>query len=190
MMSNVEDLQARVSGFVTSKMEAINHALHLSDQFVISCGTVTLDVNRSKVLLIRWRKTNEIFLPKGRKDVNESLTDAAIRETFEETGVQPRILPARINTLATSQESTSGLFTEPIAVSHRMREGILKIIFWYIAESDSTQTPAKWTGQEDEDFDTIWEDYGNINSTITFAEDQRIVWAAIDTVHRRGTQAV
>ncbi|RGP64308.1 nudix domain-containing [Fusarium sporotrichioides] len=173
-------------------MESIGQTLHLSDQFVISCGTVTLDVERSKILLIRWRKTDEIFLPKGRKDVNESLEKTALRETFEETGVQAQLLPAAINTLATtpsSQNCPSGLATEPIAVSQRMHNGILKIIFWYITSADSTITPVQGTQQPDEQFDTIWEDLSNIDSTISFLDDQRIVRAAIDAVQRGVTQA-
>ncbi|GKU07527.1 nudix protein [Fusarium langsethiae] len=173
-------------------MESIGQTLHLSDQVVISCGTVTLDVERSKVLLIRWRKTDEIFLPKGRKDVNKSLEKTALRETFEETGVQAQLLPTAINILAatpSSQNCPSGLATELIAVSQRMHNGILKIIFWYIASADSTITPVQGTQQQDEEFDTIWEDLSNIDSTIPFLDDQRIVRAAIDAVQRGVTQA-
>ncbi|KAM3520468.1 hypothetical protein MY4038_009417, partial [Beauveria bassiana] len=61
-------------------------SLHFSDDFVISCGTVTVDIPESRVLLIRSRGTGEYYLPKGRKDIHESLEEAALRETWEETG--------------------------------------------------------------------------------------------------------
>lgn len=91
----------------------------LSEAFVISCGTITLDVLERKVLLIRWKNNGEIFLPKGRKNIGESLEDAAIRETYEETGFQVAIAPLRVPTLATPgtavDEQVDGLNTEPIA---------------------------------------------------------------------------
>jgi 8-oxo-dGTP pyrophosphatase MutT (NUDIX family) len=64
----------------------MNRSLHLYESFVISCGTVTLDIDRSKVLVIYLRKTGEYYLPKGRKDVGEQLEATAVRETYEETG--------------------------------------------------------------------------------------------------------
>lgn len=82
-------------------MSKSDRTLHFSDAFVISCGTVTLDLKARKVLLIRWRDKNEHLLPKGRKDVGETLEQAALRETYEETGYRVRLLPLEISTLAT-----------------------------------------------------------------------------------------
>ena len=161
--------------------------LYFSDQFAISCGTVSLDVDRSKVLLVRWRKTGEYFLPKGRKDVDEPLLQTARRETFEETGIRVQLLPVAIDTLATfpsslAQVDRPKLVTEPIAVSQRIVNGTLKIIFWYVAAADSTTAPEEGTQQEDEDFDTIWADFDNVLRTLSFDDDQRIAQAAIAAV--------
>lgn len=57
-------------------------SLHLASDFTISCGTVAVDLQRSKILLVKWLKNGEIFLAKGRKDVGERLEDTAIRETY------------------------------------------------------------------------------------------------------------
>ena len=80
-------------------------AFYPSDRFVISCGTVPLDLTHRKVLLVRMRSTNEILLPKGRKDENECLKTAAARETYEETGFPATILPLNVPTRATNSTS-------------------------------------------------------------------------------------
>lgn len=90
-------------------MSRSDRSLHFSDSFVISCGTVTLDLKARKVLLIRWRDKNEYLLPKGRKDVGETLEQAALRETYEETGYKARLLSLEISTLATSPASESAM---------------------------------------------------------------------------------
>ncbi|SPN97579.1 uncharacterized protein DNG_01091 [Cephalotrichum gorgonifer] len=174
-------------------MASGDRSLHFSDQFAISCGTVSLDVERSKVLLVRSRKTGEYLLPKGRKDVGEPLDQAARRETFEETGIRAQLLPVAIDTLATFPSSLAQidrprLVTEPIAVSQRVANGILKIIFWYVAAADSATVPEEGTQQEGEDFDTFWAEFDDVLSTLSFDDDQRIAQAAIAAV-RRGLPA-
>ncbi|KAM0596712.1 hypothetical protein ACHAPN_004196 [Verticillium nonalfalfae] len=112
----------------------LSRALCFANEFAISCGTVSVDVARAKVLLIRWRKTGEYFLPKGRKDQGETLEKTATRETYEETGIPVQLLPVEIETMATlpssmGSDNNSRAVTEPIAVTQRVNEGILKIIF-------------------------------------------------------------
>ncbi|KAJ4231044.1 hypothetical protein NW759_003025 [Fusarium solani] len=171
-------------------MAPTGKSLHFSNQFVISCGTVSLDVERSKVLLIRWRRTGEYLLPKGRKDIGEPLEETALRETFEETGIRVQLLPMDIDTLATLPSSMKAegrpkAVTEPIAVSQRTtQKGILKIIFWYVAAADSTTVPEEGTQQENEDFDTVWADFDNVASTLSFDDDRSIAQEAIAVVRR------
>jgi 8-oxo-dGTP pyrophosphatase MutT (NUDIX family) len=93
-------------------------AFYSSDRFVISCGTVPLDLTHRKVLLIRMRSKNEFLLPKGRKDENECLKTAAARETYEETGYTATILPLNVPTRVTNRTG-NGEHTEPIAVTQR-----------------------------------------------------------------------
>lgn len=171
-----------------SRMFASKKQLFLSDQFVISCGTVSMDVKRSKVLLIRWRKTGECMLPKGRKDLGEALEQTAKRETFEETGIRVELLPVRFPTLATAPSSLEELpktIIEPIAMTQRTTpHGILKVIFWYVAAADSTSVREEGTQQENEDFDTIWTDFHDIASTLSFDDDRRTAQAAIAAIRR------
>ncbi|KAF4948494.1 hypothetical protein FSARC_13731 [Fusarium sarcochroum] len=173
-------------------MASTNRSLFFSDQFAISCGTVSLDLKQSKVLLIRWRKTGEYMLPKGHKDLGESLERTALRETFEETGVRAQLLPVDIVSLATSvkDEDHPKVITEPIAVSQRMAaNGVLKIIFWYVAVADSTITPEEGTQQENEDFETVWADFENADTTLSHEDDQRIARAAIEAARHGVTPA-
>ena len=75
--------------------------------------------------------------------------------------------------------------TEPIAVSQRTtQKGILKIIFWYVAAADSTAVPEEGTQQENEDFDTVWADFDNVASTLSFDDDRSIAQEAIAVVRR------
>lgn len=50
-------------------------------------GALLYDRNKNSVLLVQ-SAGNFFGLPKGSKEVNESDSDAAIREVFEETGIQ------------------------------------------------------------------------------------------------------
>jgi ADP-ribose pyrophosphatase YjhB (NUDIX family) len=84
-------------------LEEIDRSMsfHPSEATTISCGTVTIDPARQKVLLI-WNKKLKIYqLPKGRKNIGEDMLSAAIRETYEETGVKSTPLRLKIATRAT-----------------------------------------------------------------------------------------
>ncbi|GAD97162.1 hypothetical protein NECHADRAFT_92100 [Paecilomyces variotii No. 5] len=169
-------------------MAILERTLHLSHAFSISCGTVTLDLTHAKVLVIRWKKTGEVFLPKGRKNIGESLEDAALRETYEETGFRVALLPLPIPTLATpaaaigEQPEKPNVVTEPVAVSQRVVNNKLKIIFWFAAQGDATSTPDTGTQQEGEDFESIWVDRDQAVPTLTFDDDRSILQGVISTI--------
>ncbi|KFZ01518.1 hypothetical protein V501_09956 [Pseudogymnoascus sp. VKM F-4519 (FW-2642)] len=158
----------------------------LSEAFVISCGTITIDPVEKKILLIQWKKNGEIFLPKGRKNIGESLQEAAVRETYEETGFRVTILPLQIPTLATpgaTVEQVNELNTEPIAFSQRLTvNDTLKLIFWFSAQGDSTAAADVGTQEEGEDFDPTWVDLDSAIESLTFADDRRVVKRFISLV--------
>lgn len=164
-------------------------SLFFSDQFAISCGTASLDVERSKVLLVRMRRTGEYMLPKGRKDLHETLEQAALRETFEETGIRVELLPVAIETRATTPSAIGPMgrpttVAEPIAVTQRAALDAHKIIFWYVGSADSTTIREEGTQQENEEFDTVWADFVTVGSTLSFDDDRRVVQAAIAAVRK------
>jgi 8-oxo-dGTP pyrophosphatase MutT (NUDIX family) len=147
----------------------------------------------AKVLLIRCRNTGEYLLPKGRKDLGESLEHAATRETFEETGIPVQLLPVNLRTLATLPSSMQGeerprAVIEPFAVSQRVSKGVLKIIFWYIAGGDSASIPDEGTQVEDEDFEPIWVGFDEVGAILSFDDDRRIANEAVGVV--QGGQTV
>ncbi|KAK2750166.1 hypothetical protein FQN57_004662 [Myotisia sp. PD_48] len=134
------------------------------------CGKIPLDPSRSRILLIRWNKTQEIFLPKGRKNIGETLEGAALRETYEETGFRVTLFPLPIPTLATPVDASESLrqlstVTEPFA---------------------TTIEPDTGTQQEGEDFEPIWAELDSGIQSLTFDDDRRIAQAVIDIVSRSG----
>jgi len=156
--------------------------LCLSDDFAISCGTVPIDVTKSKVLLLHYRVTGEIFLPKGRKNIDESLEQAAVRETHEETGYHCELLPLDMPTHATGEPGSTGI-TEPIAVTTRQAR-VLKIMFWYVARVDSCITPDEGTQESGEEFDALWVTADEAIKKLSFDDDKAIVLKALECVQR------
>ncbi|KAK6435123.1 hypothetical protein LTR95_008688 [Oleoguttula sp. CCFEE 5521] len=176
-------------------------SLHLSPSFVLSSGTVTLDVNRRKVLLIRCCNSSETLLPKGRKNKGETLDAAALRETYEETGYRATLLPLAMATLATSEQSTDrraasdgddGLspHTEAVAVTQRSSHRAHKIIFWFAATAESLAMPDADTQQEGENFQASWVSFEESQEKLTFDDDKAVAQYVIDAVasaHRHST---
>ncbi|KJR82655.1 uncharacterized protein SPSK_03539 [Sporothrix schenckii 1099-18] len=74
-----------------------------SERCTVSSGTVCVDPRASKVLIIFNRRLGIWQLPKGRKNIGEDLQSAALRETYEETGVRANLLPLKIRTRSTTQ---------------------------------------------------------------------------------------
>lgn len=72
-----------------------------SHGFMISAGTVTVDLAAKQVLLVFNKRQGVYQLPKGRKDIGEDLLACAVRETLEETGVQVTPLALKVATRAT-----------------------------------------------------------------------------------------
>lgn len=157
--------------------------LDFSDQFVLSSGTVAIDCHRNLVLLLYHRPKREYLLPKGRKSSGESLQAAAQRETWEETGYSCRLLAHNLPTRAT--HPIGPLHTEPIAVQQRLSQGIRKIIFWYVAEVDSSDHQIADTQEEGEDFEVRWVCRKDAPSTMSFEEDRKIVEKALSAVPPR-----
>ncbi len=57
---------------------------YASGDFMLGAGMVIIQPATGKVVVCHDTKTKSYFLPKGRKDVNESLEDTAVREASEE----------------------------------------------------------------------------------------------------------
>jgi hypothetical protein len=165
-------------------------SLHFSTDFCISCGTITIDPRARKVLLIFNRTMGNHQLPKGRKNTNETLEAAAVRETFEETGFRCELLPHEFPHLAPlSPEAEKGsagkgrpLSTEPIAMQQRVSMGAWKVIFWFVAQADSTVAKVEGTQEAYESYVTVWADAASAPGMMSRDGDKEIVTKAIETV--------
>jgi hypothetical protein len=60
------------------------NGMYFASDFMIGAGMVILQPSTMKVVVVYDAQTKSWFLPKGRKDVGESLEQAALREAYEE----------------------------------------------------------------------------------------------------------
>ena len=58
-----------------------------SANFMLGAGMVILQPSTQKVVVVYHQRLKYWFLPRGRKDVGESLESAALREAYEEVSV-------------------------------------------------------------------------------------------------------
>ena len=154
-------------------------SLLFSTDFCISCGTVTLDPSTRRVLLVLSRPTQEYLLPKGRKNASEIFGSAAVRETYEETGVRCSLVAHGFPSLAPEADASS---TEPIAVQQRVSMGKWKLIFWFVATADSNVPPVHGTQEEYELFDTVWVDAAEAAGKLAREDDAEVVRTVVEKV--------
>lgn len=175
-----------------------------SHAITISCGTVTIDPDESKVLLI-WNKRLEIYqLPKGRKDIGEDLLSAAVRETREETGVTPTPLRLKIATRSTlsahdmtkeEREARCGVIEGRF--SHEFvgccsypdpqsATPALKIVFFFVATADSTAPNAGGSPEDRERLEGVWVKASDAARTLRFKAESGIVEKALVDARNSG----
>ncbi|KAG7087750.1 hypothetical protein E1B28_013691 [Marasmius oreades] len=64
-----------------------------SPDFMLGAGMVVIQPATNKMVIIKDTRTKHWILPRGRKDIGESLEQTALREAFEETGYEVDFLP-------------------------------------------------------------------------------------------------
>lgn len=180
----------------------------------MSCGTVTMDLGRAKVLVV-WNSRLKLYqLPKGRRNIEEGMLEAALRETYEETGLRVRPLRLDVATRATPVRKTAptrktngsggggdGRNPNPdVTVGHPSTEFIgaclypdpqsateaLKIVYFFAATADSTATPDVGTQEDWEKLDAKWIPLADVRSTLRFAAEIATVMRAVEDVKRSG----
>lgn len=77
----------------------------------------------------------------------------------------------------------NSLTTEPVAVTQRMtKDGVLKIIFWYVASGNSAEEQEKGTQQENEEgFEARWMRSEDAVKILTFDDDKQITVKALQS---------
>jgi ADP-ribose pyrophosphatase YjhB (NUDIX family) len=167
-----------------------------SDNFMICCGTVTVDIRAKKVLLVHNKKWGIHQLPKGRKNIGEDLLEAALRETREESGTSPTAFSAKIGTMATPANAGSSKpsvmrdveNTEPTAVClyPDPNTGALKLVFYFLAVADSAICGEKSNLEDREKFTTIWASPEQACQLLHFKEDSEVVKKVVKDLKASG----
>jgi ADP-ribose pyrophosphatase YjhB (NUDIX family) len=67
----------------------------------VGCAAVIFDETRKKILLTRRADTGQWCLPSGGMEPGESVTETCIREVFEETGLEVRVI--RLTSICSNQ---------------------------------------------------------------------------------------
>lgn len=133
-----------------------------SELFVESCGAVLFTSSKTadaKVCIVNLQSKNEWMLPKGRRNIDESRKEAALREVAEETGFQCRLLPVTMPTRATAANDppdvldmavTKKDITEPFMCTLReLSDGMgVKVIWWYIAVLEDDAYSRRGPGED------------------------------------------
>lgn len=149
------------------------------------------DMEDLQVCILHHGRTGDFVLPKGRKDTNESLEQAAIRETYEESGYACEPLPCPMFTRAPNPGLYTGLkphveptSTEPFTITLKMqKDGSAKLIFWYLMRvvSNSAQRVAG-TQMPNEDFEPEFVAAREAIEKMTKPDYKSVIKLAVDLV--------
>ncbi|KAK3310780.1 NUDIX hydrolase domain-like protein [Chaetomium strumarium] len=169
----------------------------------MSCGTVTIDPHQAKVLVI-WNNRLKLYqLPKGRRNINESMLAAALRETHEETGL--RVTPLKLDiatraTLPKTQRADTSQKPPNITEGYPSTEFVgaclypdpqseteaLKIVYFFAATARCTDKPDSGTQEEWEKLDAKWIPLSEVDSTLRFGAEVLTVKKTVEDMRRSG----
>lgn len=166
------------------------------DEYHCSAGCVLFrfDAPTPQICILRNNRSTEYVLPKGHKDLGESIEQAALRETYEETGWPCEFLPTNIVTRAPPPGVSSGEVArealgatrEAIAVTLRNLEGkpgSVKFVFWYIAQITSTKQHQN-TQMATEDLEAKFMDAEEAIRTLSRPGDRDVAKRALELVNK------
>lgn len=190
------------TGLSVQELRACNEAMkfHRAEALGMSCGTVTFDLEKGKILVL-WNRVHKIHhLPKGRRNIGETMQAAALRETLEESrGVEATLLPLNIATRATpptsnaskSPQVTDGFrSTEHIgAVTYPDPQAdikTLKTVYFYVATADSTVPPRPGTQEAWESIEPKWVTVDKALRMLYFTAEADVLRQAVHNLERTG----
>lgn len=100
---------------------AVPDSVWCSQNFMLGAGMVIIQPSTDKFVLVYDSIDGHWFLPRGRKDLGESLEKTALREAYEESGYQVEFLPLHSPTCAPAPPDDPDAYlrlnTEPILVT-------------------------------------------------------------------------
>lgn len=104
-----------------------------SDKLTLGAGVAIFHLATSRVIVCYHTRNKYYFLPKGRKNADESLERAAEREGFEESGYRNRLLPVVMKHRATEAEEFAAecqwMQLLPLTTTAQY------VLFWFVAET-------------------------------------------------------
>ncbi|EPS38285.1 hypothetical protein H072_8020 [Dactylellina haptotyla CBS 200.50] len=178
-------------------------ATHITE----SAGCVLFHLSAQKICLLNAKKRNgdvELLIPKGRRNLNESRRDAAIRETTEETSYKCSLYPVKMGsrlTLAEDDEDfrdsvrlhencTESFYMQLRNIGRKIEERA-KIIWWFIAQVDEADYEKKqlegWNGEVKENVKIEWLSFEDAVEELTYETDSAVILAAINLVKKQQT---
>ncbi|KAK3335657.1 hypothetical protein B0T19DRAFT_436491 [Cercophora scortea] len=176
-------------------------AFHPAETLVISCGTVTFDLDLGKVLIL-WSNKHRIYqLPKGRRNLDEPLLAAALRETYEEAGVRVKPLQLNVATRATPPSDPAGHQRNPEITDGQLSYEFVgactysdpqtvvpasKTVYFFAATADSTVTPRTGTQEAWENYVSCWVPISEVARKLRFKAEVAAVMKALDDVKKTG----
>ncbi|KAF9647340.1 hypothetical protein BDM02DRAFT_3117246 [Thelephora ganbajun] len=130
--------------------------MFFSENFMLGAGAVIIQPSSGKVVIVQ--DGNSWFLPKGRKDLGESIEQAALREAYEESGYRCEFLPLYhwTNAPVHSRLVYGQKHTEPLHVTitsyaaRRNRPPGEYLTFWYACQIGPGAVRELGTGMPDE----------------------------------------
>ncbi|KAI0297855.1 hypothetical protein B0F90DRAFT_1608898, partial [Multifurca ochricompacta] len=75
---------------------AIPDSYFWAHDFMLGASMVIVQPSSGKVVVVNDTARNSWFLPRGRKDIGESLEQCALREAYEESGYRVEFLPLHL----------------------------------------------------------------------------------------------
>lgn len=174
-------LQALLNKRYSGKINLFSH------QFALSAGSVLIQKSTREVCLVHYLEDrDEWFLPKGRKNINETLSAAAVRVTFEETGYHCSLMPLVMETRAIPLTNTSehlhdvvhkvSDISEPLTISLRQigaTPSDQEITFWYVTQVDE-QFPRQTNTQiTNENFEPKLLSLDDVNRLLSHDDDHK-----------------
>ncbi|KAI0262771.1 hypothetical protein BC834DRAFT_890168 [Gloeopeniophorella convolvens] len=140
---------------------AIPPSCFWTGDLLLAASAVIIQPATAKIVVVHDTQSDTWFLPRGRKDIGESLEQCALREAYEESGYRAEFLPLFLPTRAPAPPANPRARTAPIAGEpafvtttqfgpYGADPGGQYLTFYYAAQIPADAVRARGTGMPDE----------------------------------------